>query len=267
MQPPRPVHANHASLPAGTFQPTPQLTKPTSANEPVYKYASSHHSQSPSRGENTYSLTIRQQPRQARMVGSGEKADRRTIDPPPVIKFDLSHSSNTSPTSVDLTLMRSPYFICYATLCEPHQPFTELHGIPHTNKPYMVGNLVTSMFQLREGKEPTENQPGLPEGHYFVFHDLGIRVEGWYRLKFSAHEIVNRKLHYCKSTISEKFHVYPPKNFPGMKGSTDISHFLAKQGMRMRVRSKSLNVPVLPQNFKSAPIASQRLPKRKPSDD
>jgi hypothetical protein len=165
----------------------------------------------------------------------------------------------------------------------------------------MVGNLVTSMFQLREGKEPTENQPGLPEGHYFVFHDLGIRVEGWYRLKFSAlvrsfillyscpshfriqylnrkltlrllhlgdrHEIVNRKLHYCKSTISEKFHVYPPKNFPGMKGSTDISHFLAKQGMRMRVRSKSLNVPVLPQNFKSAPIASQRLPKRKPSDD
>ncbi|PLW34275.1 hypothetical protein PCANC_17675 [Puccinia coronata f. sp. avenae] len=53
MQPPRPVYADHALLPAGTFQATPQLTKLTSANKPVYKYSSLHHSQSPSRNENS----------------------------------------------------------------------------------------------------------------------------------------------------------------------------------------------------------------------
>ena len=81
------------------------------------------------------------------------------------------------------------------------------------------------------------------------------------------YEIVKRKVFHCQSTMSEKFQVFAAKNFPGMKESTDISQFLVQQGLRMRVRSKNLNVPVLPENFKSASTTTKRLPKRKSSDE
>ncbi|KAL7413072.1 hypothetical protein BDY24DRAFT_72654 [Mrakia frigida] len=38
-----------------------------------------------------YSLKFRQQPRQARMCGEGEKGDRRPIDPPPIIQLNVVH--------------------------------------------------------------------------------------------------------------------------------------------------------------------------------
>ena len=34
-----------------------------------------------------YELTVRQEPKQARMCGVGGKADRRPIDPPPIIQL------------------------------------------------------------------------------------------------------------------------------------------------------------------------------------
>lgn len=80
------------------------------------------------------------------------------------------------------------------------------------------------------------------------------------------YEIVDRKVFHRQSTMSERFQVFAAKNFPGMQESTDISQFLVQQGLRMRVRSKNLNVPVLPENFKSASTTSKRLPKRKSSD-
>lgn len=137
----------------------------------------------------------------------------RPIDPPPVLKFEVSHSRNQSQASVDLTLLRSPYLMCFATLCEANPPFNELYAIPQSNKSYMVGSMVSSVFQLRESKAPTDDKPGLPEGHYFVFHDFGVRVEGSYRLKFSVlvktsflpcysvMKIPNRKLMMKRSLI------------------------------------------------------------------
>ncbi|KAA1105886.1 hypothetical protein PGT21_023242 [Puccinia graminis f. sp. tritici] len=250
MEPPRSAQSSHPTLSAGST---------SSANEPVYKYASAPNNEASARKENTYSLTVFQQPRQARMVGSGEKADRRPVDPPPILRFEVSHSSNKN--SADMTLLRSPYFLCYCTLCEGNAPYKELYGIPHSNKPYMVGNIVTSMFQLRAGKK--DKNTHIPEGHYFVFHDLGIRVEGCYRFKFSVYEIVDRKVYLCKSTMSDKFQVFPPKDFPGMNESTAMSNYMAAQGLRMRVRTKSLNVPSLNGNFECVKTGSKKPAKRK----
>ncbi|OAV97610.1 hypothetical protein PTTG_01921 [Puccinia triticina 1-1 BBBD Race 1] len=255
MEAPRSADTSHGSLPSGS---------PVSPNEPVYKYASASSSEASPRAEYTYSLKIVQQPIHSRMVGSGDKADRRPLDPPPVLKFEVSQSANASQSSVDLTLLRSPYFMCYCTLCEATAPYKELYGIPHTNKSYMVGSIVSSMFQLRAGKKTS----GITEGHYFVFHDVGVRVEGAYRFKFSVYEIVDRKVYLCKSTMSEKFRVYPAKSFPGMDTSTDISNLFASQGMRMRVRTKNLNVPVLNENFKAVAAGSKKTQrKRRISED
>lgn len=98
---------------------------------------------------------------------------------------------------------------------------------------------------------------------YFIFADLSVRHEGWYRLKFhlfeqnkrredldpevtlpiasestggydppiSAEQMVNR-MHVSTTP----FQVYSAKKFPGLQESTLISHQMAEQGIRVRIR-------------------------------
>ncbi|KAF9257900.1 hypothetical protein L218DRAFT_772041 [Marasmius fiardii PR-910] len=63
----------------------------------------------PTYGSRQYELTVRQEPKQARMCGVGGKADRRPIDPPPIVQLRVidpfggqgqhRHSNSTSPAS------------------------------------------------------------------------------------------------------------------------------------------------------------------------
>ncbi|KAF2857073.1 hypothetical protein K470DRAFT_224031, partial [Piedraia hortae CBS 480.64] len=85
---------------------------------------------------------------------------------------------------------------------------------------------------------------------YFVFPDLSVRHEGYYRLKFSLFEglkdmnsdtgpetqgetahVTNRlEVH---STV---FLVFSAKRFPGLTESTALSRLIAEQGCRVRIR-------------------------------
>ncbi|KAG0144615.1 hypothetical protein CROQUDRAFT_672291 [Cronartium quercuum f. sp. fusiforme G11] len=185
-----------------------------------------------------YHIEICQQPQRSRMVGSGDKSDRRPIDPPPIVQLSVEDMSQkrmgSDDTINDITLLRSPNFICYATLCVADgPPFTELVKLPNSRKPYVVGGVVSSLFHLREAQLPGR------DGHFFVFGDLGVRVEGRYRLKMSVYEIVGEKVWFCASTQTEPFEVFSAKKFPGMEESTEMSRSFANQGIRLRVRTKS----------------------------
>lgn len=99
---------------------------------------------------------------------------------------------------------------------------------------------------------------------YFIFSDLSVRHEGWYRLKFHLFEQNKRKedldlnvplFNLIESTsdnpqppnsqeqmanrmyvYSEPFQVFSAKKFPGLQNSTQLSQQLADQGIRVRIR-------------------------------
>jgi hypothetical protein len=102
-----------------------------------------------------YELTVRQEPKQARMCGVGGKstafipshtssnprlADRRPIDPPPIIQLrviDPQTRQPPSPARLDgddsdpsyaHSFLQNPYYFMFASLAKPDDD-TELHWL------------------------------------------------------------------------------------------------------------------------------------------
>jgi hypothetical protein len=101
---------------------------------------------------------------------------------------------------------------------------------------------------------------------YFIFPDLSVRHEGWYRIKFHLFEQTKRREDFDMGRIvpaptqsadgsgqesppndqemminmtyvyTDPFQVYSAKKFPGLGQSTELSQVVAKQGCRVRIR-------------------------------
>lgn len=171
-----------------------------------------------------YTLVLRQQPKQSRMCGVGEKADRRPIDPPPIIqaRIDAGSSDCTS-------FLQNPYFFMYASLVPPDSD-DELHLLRDGKTRSTTGSVVSSLYHLKD----VDNS----DAGFFVFPDLSVRMEGSYRLKMSLFEIVGLDVHYCASVFTDVFTVYSAKRFPGMEESTFLSRSFADQGLKIRIRKE-----------------------------
>ncbi|KIW46061.1 hypothetical protein, variant [Exophiala oligosperma] len=197
----------------------------------------------------TYALEVAQQPEKARACGSGVKStqDRRPVDPPPVIQLRVFNGTT------DITSVYDATFMLYASL-EVARPIAagKMHTPPSI--PVLSGVAVASAAYL---EKPTP-------AAYFIFPDLSVRHEGWYRLKFSLFEGIK---HQCDadvdnpftrtSQVSEDgasapvrhesmanrlevqtipFQVYSAKKFPGLSSSTALSKTVSEQGCRVRIR-------------------------------
>lgn len=194
----------------------------------------------------TYTLRVIQQPDHARACGSGQKAhaDRRPVDPPPVVQLSV-HDGHE-----DVTFTHEANFFLFATLesADPSSPSTV---------PVLTGVNVSGMAYL--------DRPS-PAG-YFLFPDLSVRHEGSYKLKFSLYEEMKRAsdadaddvavslphayrtegdmvgplatrdyMHWRLEVSSTEFTVYSAKKFPGLENSTALSRTIAEQGCRIRIR-------------------------------
>ncbi|KAI9307011.1 velvet factor [Cunninghamella echinulata] len=149
-----------------------------------------------------YTLKICQQPLRARLCSFKDKVDRRPLDPPPIIQL----VSNTIDES-----KYSHYFL-YATLVSEdgndNIAFLE-------NNRTTAGDVVQSLYRLRDF--------GNNDGVFFIFSDISIRMEGFFRLRFTLFEIIG-SYSQCKcSVLSDVFQVYSPKSFPGMSGNIYIN--------------------------------------------
>ncbi|KAJ3333663.1 hypothetical protein HDU76_005407 [Blyttiomyces sp. JEL0837] len=76
------------------------------------------------------------------------------------------------------------------------------------------------------------------EGMFFVFHDLSVRPQGTFRLKL---QVVNAASWSPASSAkgvlwTNVFEVFPPKTFPGMAESTNLSRVFSRQGLPIHVR-------------------------------
>ncbi|KKA27479.1 hypothetical protein TD95_001990 [Thielaviopsis punctulata] len=192
-----------------------------------------------------YKLTILQQPERARACGAGSKsaADRRPVDPPPVVElliFDITNGQEK-----DITFSYNVNFFLFATL---EHARTMAHGrvqTPAASPPVLTGMPVSGMAYL--------DRPSV--AGYFLFPDLSVRHEGRYRLSFNLYEEIkeagdadlepcekpndvnhNPSFDWRMEIKSQAFIVYSAKKFPGLTESTLLSRTVADQGCRVRIR-------------------------------
>ncbi|KAI5862323.1 velvet factor-domain-containing protein [Durotheca rogersii] len=198
-----------------------------------------------------YQLEVLQQPERARACGSGPKssADRRPVDPPPVVILRVFEGEHFD-TARDITFDYNVDFFCYASL-EHARPMA--HGRVQTpaatSPPVLTGFPVSGCCYL--------DRPD-PAG-YFLFPDLSVRHEGRYRLVFSLYELIKEEqdqdrdapppdpedgmsdlsagnANHRMDLRSSDFIVYSAKKFPGLTESTSLSRTVAEQGCRVRIR-------------------------------
>ncbi|ORY64105.1 velvet factor-domain-containing protein, partial [Pseudomassariella vexata] len=195
-----------------------------------------------------YVLRVLQQPERARACGSGPKssADRRPVDPPPIVQLHIYEGENPH-TAKDVTFDYNAFFFLYVSL-ENARPIA--HGRVQTpaatSPPVLTGMPVSGCAYL--------DRPD-PAG-YFLFPDLSVRHEGPYRLSFELYEQRKERgdfdlpdptanpevleedecFNHVLGIKSQKFHVFSAKKFPGLAESTALSRTIAEQGCRVRIR-------------------------------
>jgi hypothetical protein len=199
-------------------------------------------------------LTVIQQPERARACGSGPKssADRRPVDPPPVVELRIFEGNTWQEAEQkDITFLYNANFFLFATL---EHARVMAHGrvqTPAANQPpVLTGMPVSGMAYL--------DRPN--EAGYFLFPDLSVRHEGRYRLTFNLYEETKEDKDkdpdapdsniiapgYANATggsfdfrmevKSRDFVVFSAKKFPGLTESTPLSRVVAEQGCRVRIR-------------------------------
>ncbi|OCK80351.1 hypothetical protein K432DRAFT_297828 [Lepidopterella palustris CBS 459.81] len=196
----------------------------------------------------TYRMQVIQQPERARACGSGAKssADRRPVDPPPIVELRVFEGEG--PNMQEVTFCYSANFFLFATL--EHARTMAQGRVPPapTSFPVLTGTPVAGMAYL---DRPT------PAG-YFIFPDLSVRHEGKYRLSFALYEElkdakdmdaddrqsignhpppnVDAHVSHRLEVKSSPFTVFSAKKFPGLTESTALSRMVAEQGCRVRIR-------------------------------
>lgn len=194
-----------------------------------------------------YRLKVLQNPTRARACGAGAKssADRRPVDPPPIVQLKVYEGSLEN----EITPSFPANFFIFVSIehSKPTEPSVLAKWQPPAGSipaPVLTGTNVCSMSIL--------DRPS-PAG-YFIFPDVSVRHEGWYRLVFDlyedAHEtgIMDVNFHGHPSlgpspplvkvleVKSEPFEVFSAKKFPGLQESTALSRTFAEQGVRVRIR-------------------------------
>ncbi|KAJ2768058.1 hypothetical protein IWQ56_003087 [Coemansia nantahalensis] len=219
---------------------------------------------SPSDGElPKYVVEMAQHPVRARMCGFGEK-DRRPLDPPPVVRLRVRDDAGEFMHCEDVDIWR---FVVSATLWAPNtegdrsiviNPNTlpssvPVYQVPGTSAPgtaaastasssimplsepvkvrNLVGTTVSNAYLLKDHNDRLNI--------FFIFHDLSVRTEGRFRLKFQFTIIPSEEEPRAlvqSVAWSNVFEVYSAKTFPGMTDSTELSKAFATQGIKITIR-------------------------------
>ncbi|KAJ5937823.1 hypothetical protein N7454_004165 [Penicillium verhagenii] len=203
-----------------------------------------------------YQMLVMQQPERARACGAGAKssADRRPVDPPPVVELRIFEIEAGTGNMTDTTFAYNANFFLYATL---ENARNTAHGrmAGPASCPVLTGVPVAGVAYL--------DRP--IQAGYFIFPDLSVRHEGRYRLAFHLYEEIKDAndtdkdsdlplpnqvaspnttkpgspqsfLHFRFEVKSLPFIVYSAKKFPGLATSTSLSRIIAEQGCRVRIR-------------------------------
>lgn len=92
----------------------------------------------------------------------------------------------------------------------------------------LIGNLVVNPFKLLDERAT--------KGIWFIMHDLSVRIEGTFKLKFL---FVNLNTNSSVFNFSQPFQVYSAKKFPGVVDSSSLGKVFASQGVKIPSRRES----------------------------
>ena len=105
--------------------------------------------------------------------------DRRPIDPPPIIQLVGVSSPFRSPS--DIQYLENPYYFMFASLSTIAGEAVQY--LKDGKTPVMTGPAVSNLWHLQD----TQNHD--QDAGFFVFPELSIRSEGYYRLKLTLFEV------------------------------------------------------------------------------
>lgn len=177
-------------------------------------------------------MILRQQPECGRICGFTNLTDRRMLDPPLIIELQ------GCPTE-SLEIVASKYscsLVLFDTKLKSDASFlfsrfqTDTSGQIYQN---MIGPRTVTGTVLKD----LDDQMKI----FFVFPDLSIRVKGEYYLECRLVYVTNSKAILCLPFMETRsFQVYPPKSFPGMLESSELSTSFSDQGCSIRKRKSVL---------------------------
>ncbi|KAL8735181.1 MAG: hypothetical protein Q9166_001057 [cf. Caloplaca sp. 2 TL-2023] len=173
----------------------------------------------------------------------GER-DRRVVDPPPIIQLSLQDFNPSSPADVDA--LKTPFNVLHCALIDSTgSDITQIQD-PHDPKRMsrrLMGTIVASPFIGTDPAAPTSASPNEKIGCFFIFPDLSCRQTGFYRLRFTLMQVnlgiipTGSASNLTVGLIeSDVFEVFSPKDFPGMRASTDLLKDLKRQGAAISIR-------------------------------
>ncbi|EPB91096.1 hypothetical protein HMPREF1544_01976 [Mucor circinelloides 1006PhL] len=183
-----------------------------------YRFVDSSLSQLPN--DRDFDIILRQQPSRAKISVPNER-DKRSIEPPPIIQMQWINFS----TEEKKQSLQSPFYFVMVNIVHAENPDTTC---PLPIKEYLAGATVSSLYRLRD----IDNT----DGGFFVFGDLAVRKQGYFRLYFSLFAMIDGIVENRKNILSNAFMVYTTKQYPGPMESTFLSRTFSDQGVKIRVR-------------------------------
>lgn len=171
--------------------------------------------------------------------------------------FNLNQESLLAPTTSTAAQFLQPPLPAEAPSSRPYIPHSMGDALQAVNfAEVLTGpfNTATSNDATDEGKcseelfgtNVVQVKPVTHEGRQillFVFGDIAVRAEGWFSLRYQFFDIFSKKtenpmvpvLAHCKG---KPFRVYPSKEFPGLKASTELTMVAVRHGISVHVRQK-----------------------------
>ncbi|KAG5965133.1 hypothetical protein E4U58_002919 [Claviceps cyperi] len=177
-------------------------------------------------------LSMRQQPRAARACGFGDR-DRRVIDPPPIIQMSIQ-SQHLTKDEVRKYLRYGSYVMNCAICDETGTRDASFMTGEYQHQRRLMGSLIGTPFVAQDDRGD--------EGCFFCFSDLSCRTPGAFRLKFTLIMIdpsrAGQVRHFPVLTelITDPFHAYSAKDFPGMLPSSSLAKRLREQGCNISIK-------------------------------
>ncbi|KAK9436152.1 RYP2-like protein [Metarhizium brunneum] len=179
-----------------------------------------------------FRLSMRQQPQAARACGFGDR-DRRVIDPPPIVQLYVDGPSLSKDEAK--SYLRYESYVMNCSICD-ESGTQDASFMPeeYQHQRRLMGSLVGTPFVGMDDHGE--------EGCFFCFSDLSCRTPGAFRLKFTlimidpARAGVIRHFPILTEIVSDVFHVYSAKEFPGMLPSSGLAKRLKEQGCIISIK-------------------------------
>ncbi|GAB0142461.1 hypothetical protein EsHS_00003009 [Epichloe bromicola] len=180
----------------------------------------------------TFKLGMRQHPQAARACGFGDR-DRRVIDPPPIVQLSIDSPSLTKEEA--RLYLRYESYVMNCSICD-ETGTRDASFMPeeYQHQRRLMGSLVGTPFVGQDDQGE--------EGCFFCFSDLSCRTPGAFRLKFNLIMIdpsrAGQIRHFplLAELVSDVFHVYSAKDFPGMLPSSSLAKRLKEQGCIISIK-------------------------------